>query len=800
MASRLALTLLSLVALSSLPDRALGAPPRAPGEAATAELAEPLLSRDALREDLRQLVELLDQAHPDPYQAVGGRVAFHRLAHHVDQSIPDEGMSARGFLGLVRPLVAAVRDGHTKIQAPGAGAQQRERTWIELEAASRVLFISGVYAPNDQDKLGGRIVAVEGVPFDELVRRQRRARGFDNDYNNLAHLMATLRDARAVADLLDLTSPPDQLRFELVRPDGSEATVHAVVSEDAPGEVITPPSRIELPALDAARLAWGFMDDERQVALLRVDSSMRYREAFEVWRTFGSSSNLDEHLTEVAAAAAGGTPPEGLDERIALVPSATEVFGALFAALRRHGSSTLIVDLRRNEGGNSVFAHILLYYLYGVEALRGSVGAYQIPRFSSLFFENKSAIDQAQHLERRGIRLGDYDFSKEDRWAKRTRDGERPGAEVEVETDDYKALPTFYEVLEAGTVRPLAPPRVIVLTSARTYSAGYDLAASLYKRGARVVGVPSAQAGNCFIDSLGYALTNSGLYGTISYKRSLLFPGDPKTGELLSPDVELTYEAWAALGFDPDAAVTLALSRRAETEPEPPVGLPSFVWDGELDGVLPWLRRRYKLDRVVAHAERELDRLIALRSWVHGRWDHHCCNLPRRPDALSILDEAARGQRFRCVEYALVLAQVYRAMGYPARFVRLQGERGAHAVTEVFAPELGKWVLMDGQHAAHVSRDGAPLSALELRDAVAAGAALEAHVDGAGIDYVAWMSGMLDYVMVPRDLSYGRELDELIVLAPEGRAAPTRKPAYLRATRYLTTHDRGALEAKPPEP
>ncbi|MEZ4573269.1 MAG: hypothetical protein R2849_23720 [Thermomicrobiales bacterium] len=45
---------------------------------------------------------------------------------------------------------------------------------------------------------------------------------------------------------------------------------------------------------------------------------------------------------------------------------------------------------------------------------------------------------------------------------------------------------------------------VTVLTSARTYSAGFDMAAMLYKHGATIVGAPSSQAGNCFIDTLRY--------------------------------------------------------------------------------------------------------------------------------------------------------------------------------------------------------------------------------------------------------------------------------------------------------
>lgn len=719
-------------------------------------------------------------------------MAFYRLVHDIDVSIPEEGMTAFGFLRLVRPLVSSVRDGHTTIRAPRVNGSPRKRLWLDFDAASRRLYVSGVYAAKDRTALGARVVAVEGVAFDELVRRQQKMRGFDNDYNNLAHLIATLSDGRGIADILDRADPPDEVRVEVELPDGSMRVVVAALSAQGPGEVFTPDSRVQVPSANAADLGWGFLDEKHTVAYVRIDSAMRYREAFEVWRANGFSRNLEEHLQEVAAAATDGKPPETVDARIAAIPSATDVFGELFEAMRRDGTSTLIVDLRKNGGGNSAIAGILAYYLYGEDGLRWFDNSYQIPRFSDLFFENNSALDRSAYLTKRGIQLGDYDYAEEDKWSQITHGAKRLEPQ-QAGIEDYEELPTFYRVLKSKTVKPFAPARVTVLTSAQTYSAGFDVAALLYKRGAGIVGVPSAQAGNCFIDSLAYELTHSRLTGSISFKRSLLFPGDPKRGQLLEPDVELTYETLAAMAFDPNAAVALALQTSVDSSTPESGQQPRFVWHGELDGVLPWLRSQYGLGGVAGSAQNEFERLVALRDWVHGRWEHDCCNQPPRFDALSILAEAERGQRFRCVEYAIVLTQVYRAMGYCARFVRLQGSGGAHAVTEVFAPGLGKWILMDGQHAAHVSLEGKPLSAIELRAAVAAGQDLEGHVAGSPIDYVQWVKGMLDYIMVPSDTSYGHELDELVVLTPDGMSAPQSKPAYLRRSRYVTTHDAAAI-------
>ena len=74
-----------------------------------------------------------------------------------------------------------------------------------------------------------------------------------------------------------------------------------------------------------------------------------------------------------------------------------------------------------------------------------------------------------------------------------------------------------------------------------------------------MVGVPSAQAGNCFIDVLRFRLEHSGLAGWISFKWSQAFPGDAERGRVLRPGRELTYAELAARDFDPHATVAVAL-------------------------------------------------------------------------------------------------------------------------------------------------------------------------------------------------------------------------------------------------
>jgi transglutaminase-like putative cysteine protease len=217
-------------------------------------------------------------------------------------------------------------------------------------------------------------------------------------------------------------------------------------------------------------------------------------------------------------------------------------------------------------------------------------------------------------------------------------------------------------------------------------------------------------------------------------------------------------------------------------------------WSGPSDLKLARLRSEYSLDSIEAGVKTELDRLCRLRDWVHDRFAHHSHNVPAVFDSLHILEKAQHGERFRCVEYSFILADVYRAMGWPARLVRLEGRSGAHVVTEVFSQELDKWLVMDGQHAAHVLLGGRPIDVFEFREAVVTrrGSELAPQLADGTLDYVAWNAGYLEYLMYAQDLSFGNQLSSLLVLAPPGDPGPATKPDYLKehGTAYVLVHNR----------
>ncbi len=89
----------------------------------------------------------------------------------------------------------------------------------------------------------------------------------------------------------------------------------------------------------------------------------------------------------------------------------------------------------------------------------------------------------------------DYDFAEDPHFKTR-------GLLIEKESSLEKYLelvPTFYAEHRSGRYKNYyRPPEIVVISSAWTYSSGYTLMAKLYKLGAKIVGVPSSQSGNCF--------------------------------------------------------------------------------------------------------------------------------------------------------------------------------------------------------------------------------------------------------------------------------------------------------------
>jgi hypothetical protein len=137
------------------------------------------------------------------------------------------------------------------------------------------------------------------------------------------------------------------------------------------------------------------------------------------------------------------------------------------------------------------------------------------------------------------------------------------------------------------------------------------------------------------------------------------------------------------------------------------------------------IRSEYRLDQVVAGETDEFRKLLRLRHWVNRRWpidnDQNFSG-----DAFAILEKAKTGAGFHCSHCMTVQHALFTAMGFVARRLGVDrnhedfGKSIHHGVNEVWSNQYAKWVLLDAKYDHHFERDGVPLSALEIHDAVRA--------------------------------------------------------------------------------
>ncbi len=518
---------------------------------------EKIFTRPELVQDTRQLASILEQSHPDPYINGGGKIAFHRRLRNLLQVIPADGMTAEEFRGLILPFVASLRDGHTALLPAQTGTPPSPGLTVPFKIIDESLAVSGPVRKDDVDLNGARLLAVDGVPLDELIRRQNILRGIENVSGTLALMTRNLGTTRGLRLLIPERADSSGIRLTLLPAKGKSRDFVFQPGEEMESSPTPTVSKVRLPDMSRSDVAWSFLDDKGKTALLKIDDMSGYREGCEAW--IGRRMSEGPDMARAAYRKFHGTEaPEKIEDVLAGIPSATDVFTDLVNEMKRSGTQNLIVDLRQNTGGNDLMANILLYFLFGRDAMASCGQGYQIMRYSDLYFQVYADDSLARINSGRAqpLEIGDYDFAEESAYV----NGRDPAAALKAAEEYVKYAPTFYEVYRQGRYEKFySPSRIVVLCSAWTYSSGFTMLAALQRFGATVVGTTPAYVGNNFTDSLLFRLKNTQLVGAVSFKKSVTFPEDPDTGRSLKPDVVLNHGKWASTGFDPDAEVLLAL-------------------------------------------------------------------------------------------------------------------------------------------------------------------------------------------------------------------------------------------------
>lgn len=234
------------------------------------------------------------------------------------------------------------------------------------------------------------------------------------------------------------------------------------------------------------------------------------------------------------------------------------------------------------------------------------------------------------------------------------------------------------------------------------------------------------------------------------------------------PDRTPTLAAKAALQVQGRRMISKAAPVRVRHEPpvaELEAGSTAFTYQAPSPR-LEHLRKRWRLDEVIAPGKTEMEQLMLLRWWVrnqwHTGWQSHPAGWMPPWDAVIILECKDQPECLTmCTHYAAVYVQCCLALGWNARHCILDH----HCVSEVYSFENDRWILMDPGNSAqrsdvglHYERKGVPLSARELHLAFH-----EKKTDGIVVRFT------------PKDLA--AKIASLCRPAPKGHVDPQRPDA-----------------------
>lgn len=205
---------------------------------------------------------------------------------------------------------------------------------------------------------------------------------------------------------------------------------------------------------------------------------------------------------------------------------------------------------------------------------------------------------------------------------------------------------------------------------------------------------------------------------------------------------------------------------------------PHFIFDDSTGQYFKQLRIQYKLDDLIANCSTELDKVIIVTNWVHNLWSHDGWNEPEKKDALSILKEAIEEHKsFRCVEYSIVAAACFTAIGIQNRILDLgtkdmetRESFAGHIVNEVYLQSLHAWVMVDVQKNAILGLKDFPLNAVELQKAITLKKSdlqfLSKPIEINLQEYITFITQYLYYFKTNTDQAF-------IMLVPIGAKKPT---------------------------
>ncbi|MFK8161114.1 MAG: transglutaminase domain-containing protein [Lewinella sp.] len=163
------------------------------------------------------------------------------------------------------------------------------------------------------------------------------------------------------------------------------------------------------------------------------------------------------------------------------------------------------------------------------------------------------------------------------------------------------------------------------------------------------------------------------------------------------------------------------LKTYAAYDTEEQMVIPAFTYAPADSPPLKALREKYNLDSIAGQGN-DISQMLNLMRWVHNSVEHYGGKgNPETMDADALIIACGAGKgTLNCRGLAVVLNEVYLAMGIPSHFVtclpRDPNDFDCHVINTAYSQHLGKWVWLDPTQNAYIMDEhGTLLSIPEVR-------------------------------------------------------------------------------------
>jgi len=499
-----------------------------------------------LARDFDVLVQLIEKTHPDPYPAFGGAGGFARTAERFRQEAANVA-TVEELHALAQRFLARLSDGHTTMmRLSDRSGMPGDWSPLRLAVATDALYVQAA-APQLREYLGSRILAINGLPVAAVLDSVRIRYPSENVYGAMDRLRRLLvRRRPGWPPILKREQP---LRVTLHTPPGDTVELAVPFTDERP-DLGARQRSLDLGG-DNGLLYGKLLEHAGRRVGYFFWSSMVSREVAERWYSRGSNvAGINWAFRYLPGVQRTGDPEKDL----AAIPSLYDRFSRLLEEMRSAGAEYLIIDLRRNSGGMTPLVYALLYMLYGDALLESELEAEYDTRLSQLYLSKIGFADIDELNARRGTDFATGDL--QDGYLFKN-DLAKP---IEERRQSSRLTDYGAEYFRPRNDSPPYTPRVVVVTSAATFSAAFHFTYFLAEIGdATVVGVPPRQAPNAFMENTSFTLPHSGLEGSIANSVQVLYPADHPRAKVFTPDFAMAWDDFRRYGFDPDAEILFAL-------------------------------------------------------------------------------------------------------------------------------------------------------------------------------------------------------------------------------------------------